>query len=627
MTINLSNFAMASRAFDGSPNDGFSVQPSISNDGAYIVFESFASNLVPTDINGNVDVFIRDLATGQIMRVSELPGGGDVFTDAFNASISGDGSTVVFESFGDFTGTDFNGSTDIYARDVVSGAITRVSLREDGGDIFGGAFNASISNDGQLVSFQTFDSGVTSNDFNGFDDIFIRDLATNQTLSATSTGFDGTPTNGASINGELSGNGAFLAFESFASNHTATDFNGFDDVFVRDLISGTTELISMAVGGAPSDGRSFNAAISDDGEWVAFVSEAQNLTNDDFNGFTDVFLHNRQSGVTSKITGPATGSDIIDVTISPDGQLVGFSAIDPFNPANTQTYVHYVETGVTEEVSGIGFSASIDFTGHSSQIAISSDNPNLSPDDNNGFEDVFVADTGIEPAVDPEGEVFSDDDDTVDLNGIDINAGNILDYTQGFGGSDTVVMSDDAPSGMPFFGNEGNDIISGTRGTNFISGDEGNDAIFGDAGDDGLVGGDGLDMIFGGDGDDDIYGGADADRLFGDAGADTIDGGTGDDVMSGGDGGDTFIINGVEAGDDTIRDFTSDDTIVFDGVLDAGGNEITSFADIDTDNSGTLAQGDANVSDDGGDLVFTFTGGSITLEATNNVAEANIAIA
>ena len=190
-----------------------------------------------------------------------------------------------------------------------------------------------------------------------------------------------------------------------------------------------------------------------------------------------------------------------------------------------------------------------------------------------------------------------------------------------------MILSDDAPAGLPFFGNEGNDIISGTRGTNFISGDEGNDAIFGDAGDDGLFGGDGLDLIFGGDGDDDIYGGADADRLFGDAGADTIDGGTGDDVMSGGAGGDTFIIKGAEVGDDTIRDFASDDIIVFDGVLDAGGNQITSFADIDTDNSGTLAQGDANVSDDGGDLVFTFTGGSITLEATNNVAEASIAIA
>lgn len=633
MSINLSAIERVSSAFDGSAANDFSFGPSLSLDGSKVVYESLANNIVTNDFNGFFDVFMRDLDTGTTTRISELSGGGDAFDNSYNAMISGDGSTVVFESNASgFVGNDFNGQSDVFAKDLATGNIVRASLRWDGTEIFG-AFDASVSNDGRYVSFQTFDDGVTLNDFNGREDIFVRDLVTGTTMDVSNIAVGGAQSDDGAYNAEISGNGQFVVFESMSTNLVNNDFNFMTDIFVRDLANGTTEKISGSFDGFDADDMSFSGAISDDGRYVAYLSQANNITAGDNNGFVDVFLHDRDTGTTTRISNAmsGTGTDLIEVSISPDGMIVTYGSLDPFDPNNNKTFAYDQTTGLTTEIAGIGFNGMVDLSGDNTLMAFGADLDGITPDDTNGFPDVFVADTGIEPPpppTPPQDGVFTDGDEVLDLNLVDLMVDNILDYTNAMGGSDTVIMSEDAIASMPFFGGDGNDTVIGSRMANFIAGEDGNDTLMGDDGDDGIVGGNGMDLLFGGDGNDDMMGGADNDRLFGEAGDDHLNGGSGDDQMTGGSGNDEFVIAGDATGLDLIRDFSmGEDMLVLDDVMGGNATLITDFGDLDTDFNGMIDGADDFVMADAGDLTLNFMDGGVTIEGISMLMPTDVAVA
>jgi Tol biopolymer transport system component len=220
----------------------------------------------------------------------------------------------------------------------------------------------------------------------------------------------GTQGNGDSGSGSISADGRYLAFASSASNLVAGDSNGFGDVFVHDLISGTTERVSIATGGAQGSNVSGSPSISSDGRYVAFDSLAANLVPVDTNGARDVFVRDRLSGTTERVsvaTGGAEGDfDSANASISADGRYVAFDSVATnLVPSDTNggfdVFEHDRLFGTTERAS-IAFSgtqgnATSEFPAISAAgryVTFQSSASNLVPDDTNGWVDIFIRDRG-----------------------------------------------------------------------------------------------------------------------------------------------------------------------------------------------------------------------------------------
>jgi Tol biopolymer transport system component len=175
------------------------------------------------------------------------------------------------------------------------GTTTRVSVASNGAQGNGDSFSSSISADGRYVAFHSIASNLVSGDTNGAWDVFVHDRQSGQTtrVSAASNGAQG---NGDSESPSISADGRYVAFSSDASNLVSGDTNGAWDVFVHDRQSGQTTRVSAASNGAQGNGDSESPSISADGRYVAFSSDASNLVSGDTNGAWDVFVHDRQSG-------------------------------------------------------------------------------------------------------------------------------------------------------------------------------------------------------------------------------------------------------------------------------------------------------------------------------------------
>jgi Tol biopolymer transport system component len=165
---------------------------------------------------------------------------------------------------------------------------------------------------------------------NGLLHIFVHDRQTGTTtqVSVDSLGNQGLDISGAP---SISADGRYVAFESDATNLVAGDTNGFSDIFVHDLQLGTTTLVSVDSTGAEGDNNSNFSSISDDGRYVAFQSDATNLVADDNNGSTDVFVHDLQTGATTLVSVDSTdvqgNDDSSSASMSADGRSVTFQSV------------------------------------------------------------------------------------------------------------------------------------------------------------------------------------------------------------------------------------------------------------------------------------------------------------
>jgi Tol biopolymer transport system component len=275
----------------GSPNGSSGESgTSISADGRYVAFESSASDLVPGDVGDNVDVFVRDLVAGTTIRVSVDIGGGDPNGHSSDPSISADGRYVAFESYAsDLVPGDGNNDFDVFVWDLVAGTTVRASVDSGGGDPNGDSYSPSISADGRYVAFRSNAPDLAQGDGNDEFDVFVRDLAAGTTIRASVDARGGDPDHG-SGNLSISADGRYVAFESEASDLVPEDGNDIWDVFVRDVIAGFTVRVSVGVRGGDANGDSYSPSISAEGQYVAFSSWAGNLVPGpgDHNG--DVFL-------------------------------------------------------------------------------------------------------------------------------------------------------------------------------------------------------------------------------------------------------------------------------------------------------------------------------------------------
>ena len=242
-------------ATNGAEGDGDSTAPSISHDGNVVAFQSRAGTLVGGDGNGGLDVFTRRRAARNTQRISGGPG---VSAGSTNPVVSADGSSVAFESFAPELGGGVFG--DIFLRRG-GGAIVRVSAPSGHGDNVGGR-QPSISGDGTTVVFESATQELVAEDDNGLGDIFSW---RGGSITRISEGFAGAESNGSSEQPALSSDGRFAAFRSGATNLAAgNDDVASWDIFVRALAGGT-ERVSGGLGGAQANGDSEDPAISGNG--------------------------------------------------------------------------------------------------------------------------------------------------------------------------------------------------------------------------------------------------------------------------------------------------------------------------------------------------------------------------
>jgi Tol biopolymer transport system component len=277
-------------ASDGTQGNDVSWQPSISADGRFVAFASRASNLVSGDTNGTWDVFVRDRLTGQTTRVSVASDGKEGNAFSFLPLISADGRFVAFTSeASNLVPGDTNHHWDVFVHDRLTGQTTMVSVASDGTPGNGASGGTSISGDGRFVAFSSSASNLAPGDTNGVIDVFVHDRLTGQT-TRVSVASDGTQGNASNDGGVLSGDGRFVVFFSASSNLAPGDTNAAMDVFLHDRQTGQTTRVSVASDGAQGNADSSGAAISADGRFVVFTSEASNLVPGDTNGTWDIFV-------------------------------------------------------------------------------------------------------------------------------------------------------------------------------------------------------------------------------------------------------------------------------------------------------------------------------------------------
>ena len=308
----------------GNETWGDSVNPSISSDGRYVAFESWADNLVPGDTNFGTDIFVHDTLTGETIRVSVDSFGNEAWGLHANPSISSDGRYVAFESTASsLVPGDTNNASDIFIKDTVTGQTVRVSVDSSVNQGNGGSYKPSISLDGRYVSFESVAANLVIGDTNGVSDIFVHDTLTGQTtrVSVDSDGYE--TFGGSSNNPSISSDGRYVAFESSAFNLVPGDINYAPDIFVHDTLTGQTVRVSVDTVGIQGDAPSLSPSISPDGSYVAFESYATNLVAGDSNRSSDIFLHHTGAAPPSDTTAPS-GSILIaygDVTNSPSVML------------------------------------------------------------------------------------------------------------------------------------------------------------------------------------------------------------------------------------------------------------------------------------------------------------------
>jgi len=336
---------LASLAADGTQGDGSSSLPSVSDDGQLIAFESLATNLVPGDTNGTLDVFVKDMTSGALERVSLTWLGTESTGNAFAGIISGDGRYVAFQSSaGDLTGgTDTLGFIDVFVRDRQLGTTKLASPASGGGFANGNSLVSDLSRNGRWVVYRSVADDHVGLDTNSQQDVFRYDLQTGSTVRV-SLGPQLLPGlwaqgDGDSSGGAVSDDGATVAFDSFATNLDSNDTNGAFDVFVRDLQTGTTTLVSRGPGGVSASGSSNSASLSGDGNTVVFASLASDLVGNDTNGQRDVFAYDAVFGAITRASVDGQGlqgfAQNLNPEVSRDGAWIGWESAWPFDPDDT----------------------------------------------------------------------------------------------------------------------------------------------------------------------------------------------------------------------------------------------------------------------------------------------------
>ena len=406
---------LVSRAPDGTPADGESYDNDLTPDARFVAFASTASNFSSED-GPAVDVFVWDRRTGVLDLISKTTEGAPADGDSYLPSISADGRYVAFLSEADnLSSVDRDDVRDIFLRDRVSNTTTLVSkvrASRGGSPILAADANSdnpSISDDGRYVAFDSEADNLSSRDRDGVEDVFLYDRETGglQLVSQSSSGAGGDSSSTAS---SISGNGRFVTFSSYADNFSSLDKEAQSDVFIRDRVARTTRLVSRNSKGKPANGPSGSPSVSSSGRFVAFVSDANNLSSRDDDDYNNVFVRDMKKDKTRLVSrssseAPASHhsrmSKFYD-SISASGRYVVFeSTADNLSSkdddGHTNVFVRDVIDGRTRWINRSATGDAADdhglypaISGNGRYVAFWSLATNLTPVDGGGVGNVFL---------------------------------------------------------------------------------------------------------------------------------------------------------------------------------------------------------------------------------------------
>lgn len=582
----LSRIVMATDGAQANGHNGFA---SFSADGRYIVFESSATNLIAGDTNGSADIFRKDLVTGEVVRISTSGTGAQGNGHSNSVMLSPDGRYAVFTSYADnLVSGDTNGNADIFLKDLVTGNVTRVSTDSGRRQVNGFSDKAVISPDGRYVVFESDASDLVANDTNNSKDIFLKDLFTGAVarLSASRDGIGGDKE---SRFAQISPDGRYVLFESDATNLVSGDTNGTYDVFLKDLLTGEIRRISTGSNGLEGNNDSYQARFSADGRSVVFTSKAGNLVAGDTNNDYDVFLKDLATGRVTRLSTTSTGAEVHgwseEPRLSKDGRYLIFASTagDVVPGDNNNRYDLFRKDLVTGEVVRLSISPEgipsdgdtgygIDVSSDGRFIVVGSTASNLVHGDTNGFIDTFLIDA------------------TLMKNASAVVAGRFVELRLGTGTAssislawgdgtvDTIAPSGGSASFSHIYASGGAKnavatvVESGQSWSvpyviDLASGQMTRDASLADT----LTGSHGAERLEGDGWANRIAGQGGNDKIFGHSGNDTLWGGAGNDTLTGHSGRDTFVFDTKphkRTNKDKIADYkVKDDTIWLDNKI------------------------------------------------------------
>lgn len=357
--------------------------PAVSGDGRYVAFTSLLAPTCPF-VTCEAQVLLVDRQSGRVTLVSRTPGGRPGNGNSAFPTLSHDGRYVGFgSSSSDLVPEDSNDGSDYFVHDRVTGKTVRASVSSGGAE---GSYPASgdrnfstfgsISPEGRFAVFATSARGLTADDQDGVEDVFVRDLMTGRTtresVQATTTApRDVRDTSGAGFMPRISLGGQHVAFRSFATDLVAADYGDCRqrnvicaNVFVRDRRAQRTELLSRTMSGK-ADNHAGRFFLSYDGRVTAWASLTEDIVAGDTNKVSDVFVHDARTGRTVRVSVSSSGVQQNDPG-SPTQHT------DAFQVAGTSRYVSLSADG--------------------RHVAFDSRSTNLVDNDNNGASDIFVHD-------------------------------------------------------------------------------------------------------------------------------------------------------------------------------------------------------------------------------------------
>lgn len=409
--------------YETTQANGRSFAPAVSADGRTIVFTSEATNLVADDTNEQADVFLYDRVTRNLSLVSIGMEAAPANGTSAGASVSGDGSVVVFVSWALNLAPGIENScmtetgnqrpcAQVYLLDREIGEIQLVSqqgaVAGDGdsgvnpSSVNPGEFTA-VSEDGNVVAFYSRAENLGADSVFGGLFLSIRDTGE---LIRVDRAYDQSPVNGPSYWPSLSSDGRFLAFTTQASNLVDDDLNNQADIYIYDRDLDTLVRITTGPAGTGANGASVLPSLSADGRWLAFRSEADDLVEGDFNHTADVFLHDLRNGITALVssTNQAVSADRASnlPAVSGDGEYVGFVSLATDFAAGSfngtwDLYLYAQDTRQPELVSrgpedqpANGPSSWPNLSADGRIVVFVSAADNLVENDVNGIEDIFL---------------------------------------------------------------------------------------------------------------------------------------------------------------------------------------------------------------------------------------------
>jgi Tol biopolymer transport system component len=383
-------------------NDSAGSNFAVSNGGAFVAFESSASNLVAGDTNNARDIFLRDVAAGRTTRISVGPQGEQSSSWAYEPSISSDGRYVVFHSDkNNLVSGDTNFKTDVFLYDSTTATLSRVSVSATGVQANGNSYSARISPNGRYVAFASTATNLVSGDTtSAYTDIFIKDL---QTGAVKRVGG-----NGESVLPAVTSNGS-VVFRSSATNLGDADTNGVMDVYYFDAATSEASRVNVTSWGGQTTPTASTQTdvprVSDDGRYVVFSSSAPDLVSGDTNGYADIFVRDRVARTTKRVNTSSTGEQATGGSsrtpfISADGTHVVFhSYASNLAPGGRGVFVKSLVTGALTRID-VAWDGSLPSTGADyaaasadlQNVAFHSPATNIVQGDTNAREDIFLAD-------------------------------------------------------------------------------------------------------------------------------------------------------------------------------------------------------------------------------------------